>query len=70
MPIVDRWLDQAPERLHLLADALVHKTVQGDAQASAVREWRHSLAELPTATNGFNSDGIAVAIEGLLTLAA
>lgn len=70
MPIVDRWLDQAPERLHLLADALVHKAVQGAAQASAVREWRRSLAELRTATNGFNSDGIPVAIEGLLTLAA
>ncbi|GJD94431.1 metallophosphoesterase [Methylobacterium iners] len=70
MPIVDRWLDQAPERLHLLADALVHKAARGDAQASAVREWRRSLAELRTATNGFNSDGIPVAIEGLLTLAA
>lgn len=70
MPIVDRWLDQAPERLHLLADALVHKVVQGAGQTSAVREWRRSLAELRTATNGFNSDGIPVAIEGLLTLAA
>lgn len=70
MPIVDRWLDQAPERLHLLADALVNRRVQGQAQASAVREWRRSLAELRTATDGFNSDGIPVAIEGLLTLAA
>lgn len=70
MPIVDRWLDQAPERLHLLADALVHKAVHGVAQTSAVREWRRSLAELRTATDGFNSDGIPVAIEGLLTLAA
>ena len=70
MPIVDRWLDQAPERLHLLADALIHKSAHGNAQASAVRDWRRSLAELRTATNGFNSDGIPVAIEGLLTLAA
>ena len=70
MPIVDRWLDQAPERLHLLADALVHQRIQGDAQASAIREWRRSLAELRTATQGFNADGIPVAIEGLLTLAA
>jgi hypothetical protein len=69
MPIVDRWLDQAPERLHLLADALVHKAMHGVAQNSAVREWRRSLAELRTATDGFNSDGIPVAIEGLLTLA-
>lgn len=70
MPIVDRWLDQAPERLHLVADALVHKRVQDGAQASAVREWRRSLTELRTATQGFNADGIPVAIEGLLTLAA
>lgn len=70
MPIVDRWLDQAPERLHLLADALVHKRTQGDAQVSAVREWRRSLGELRNAAQGFNADGIPVAIEGLLTLAA
>ncbi len=70
MPIVDRWLDQAPERLHLLADALVHQRIKGDAQASAIREWRRSLTELRTATQGFNADGIPVAIEGLLTLAA
>lgn len=70
MPIVDRWLDQAPERLHLLADALVHKRMQGEYQASAVREWRRSLAELRTAAQEFNADGIPVAIEGLLTLAA
>ncbi len=70
MPIVDRWLDQAPERLHLVADALVHKRTEGDLQTSAVREWRRSLAELRTATNGFNADGIPVAIEGLSTLAA
>jgi hypothetical protein len=70
MPSVDRWLDQAPQRLHLLADALVHKTINVGAQAHAVREWRRSLIELRTATQGFNPDGIPVAIEGLLTLAA
>jgi hypothetical protein len=70
MPIVDRWLDQAPERLHLLADALVHKTIGGPLQASAVREWRRSLSELRMATQALNSDGIPVAIEGLRTLAA
>lgn len=70
MPIVDRWLDQAPERLHLLADALVRKTIGGAPQARAVSEWRRSLSELRTATRGYNSDGIPVAIEGLLRLAA
>lgn len=70
MPIVDRWLDQAPERLYLLADALVHKAIGSPQQANAVREWRRSLSELRTATQEFNSDGIPVAIEGLRTLAA
>lgn len=69
MPIVDRWLDQAPERLHLLANALVGRSIVGLRQASAVRDWRRSLAELRTATMAFNADGIPVAIEGLLTLA-
>jgi hypothetical protein len=44
MPIVDHWLDQAPEQLHLLADALVHRTIGGPLQASSVREWRRSLS--------------------------
>jgi hypothetical protein len=70
MPIVDRWLDQAPEQLHLLADALVHRTIGGPLQASSVREWRRSLSELRTATQEFNPDGIPVAIEGLVILAA
>jgi hypothetical protein len=70
MPIIDRWLDQAPERLHLLADALVHRTVGGQPQAGSVQEWRRSLSELRAATQEFNPDGIPVAIEGLLILAA
>lgn len=70
MPMVDRWLDQAPERLHMVADALVHRGIRGDKQAAAVRDWRRSLAELRDATKAFNSERIPVAIEGLLTLAA
>ena len=70
MPIVDRWLDQAPARLHLLADALVHQRIQGHEQSEAVGNWHRSLGELRAATNAFNTDGIPVAIEGLATLAA
>ena len=64
MPIIDRWLDQAPERLHLLADALVHRSVRGEKQRRAVAEWRGALVELRKATNEFNGDGVPVAIEG------
>lgn len=64
MPIIDRWLDQAPERLHLLTDALVHRSVRGEKQRRAVAEWRGALVELRKATNEFNGDGVPVAIEG------
>lgn len=70
MPIIDRWLDQAPQRLHLLADALVHPASQGDAQRAAVVGWKRTLAELRSATDAFNAEGVPVAIEGLRTLAA
>lgn len=68
MPIVDRWLDQAPERLHLLADAVIHKSARGRRQEESVRDWRRSLAELRSAAGAFNADGIPVAIQGLATL--
>lgn len=70
MPIIDRWLDQAPERLHLLADALIYGVVRDDAQQRAVKGWRLTLAELQQACMAFNSDGIPIAIEGLRVLAA
>lgn len=70
MPIIDRWLDQAPERLHLLADALVHPANKGEAHGLAIAEWQRTLEELRVATKAFNADGVPVAIEGLRTLAA
>lgn len=69
IPIVDRWLDQAPERLHLLADALLYRKIRGPTQASVIQEWRRALDELMYAANEFNSDGVPVAIEGLRILA-
>jgi len=70
MPIIDRWLDQVPDRLHLLADALVHRSVRTDSQRRAVAEWRQALVELKSATKEFNNDGVPIAIEGLRMLAA
>lgn len=68
MPIVDRWLDQAPERLPLLVDVLLRRARVEGRHAHALRDWRRSLAELKLATGSFNPDGIPVAIEGLRTL--
>lgn len=71
MPLIDRLLDQAPEKLHLLADALVRRSVRNDRQRAAVASWREALAELRNAANAaYNHDGIPIAIEGLRALAA
>jgi 3',5'-cyclic AMP phosphodiesterase CpdA len=70
MPIIDRWLDQAPERLHLLADAMVYRAARSDEQRRAIAEWRRALVEIRSATEEYNSDGVPIAIEGLRTLAA
>ncbi len=73
MPIIDRWLDQAPERLHVLANALMQG---GEAQDKwrkddAVRGWDRTLADLKeAATSKYNPDGLPIAIEGLERLAS
>lgn len=70
MPVVDRWLDQAPERLHLLASALVDRTARAGLQGQVVRDWKRCLADLHGAATEFNPDGMPVAIEGLEVLAS
>jgi hypothetical protein len=68
MPIIDRWLDQAPERLHLLANALVQGAVRGGAQREAVRGWEQTLTDLEATATEYNPDGLPIAIEGLKML--
>jgi 3',5'-cyclic AMP phosphodiesterase CpdA len=70
MPIIDRWLDQAPERFHLLATALLRGEVRSQAQHAAVRGWMQSLSDLEATASAFNSDGIPIAIDGLKRLAS
>ena len=70
MPIIDRWLDQAPERLHLLANALVQGNVRDGQQRDAVRGWERALSDLEATANEYNPDGLPIAIEGLKLLAS
>lgn len=69
MPIIDRWLDQAPEKLHILANVIVKCSIEGDPQTKVVLGWRHALKELLVSAQRFNGDGIPIAIEGLRMLA-
>jgi hypothetical protein len=70
MPIIDRWLDQAPEKLHLLATVLLNRAIHSLERQQAVRDWERTLADLEASIRTFNSDGVPIAIEGLDTLAA
>lgn len=70
MPIIDRWLDQAPERLHLLANALAHRSARDGIQREVVRGWQRALVDLETTATQYNSDGLPIAIEGLRMLAS
>lgn len=70
MPIVDRWLDQAPERLHALANALVQKGARNDKERAALAGWGRCLTELEDVAKNYNPDGVPVAVEGLEVLAS
>lgn len=70
MPIVDRWLDTTPETIHVLANAIVGRTVSNDAQAGAVLGWTQAMAEMKAATLEYDPDGVPTAVEGLYTLAS
>lgn len=70
MPIVDRWLDQAPERLHALANALVQRGPRSDKERIAVEGWSRCLNELEDVAKNYNPDGVPVAVEGLEVLAS
>lgn len=70
MPIVDRWLDQAPERLHALANALVQKGPRSEKERIALDGWDRCLAELEDVAKNYNPDGVPVAVEGLEVLAS
>lgn len=69
MPIIDRWLDQAPGRLHLLANVFRDRNAGTTQRREAVRDWERSLSDLRQATQAFNPDRMAVPIEGLEMLA-
>jgi 3',5'-cyclic AMP phosphodiesterase CpdA len=70
MPVIDRWLDQAPQRLYLLAGALARRSARPGLQEQTVRDWRRCLTDLHQAATKFNPDGMPVAIEGLQRLAS
>lgn len=71
VPIIDRWLDQSPGRLFLLAAHLAGHISGETSQAreEVIRGWMQSLDEFEEAAREYNDDGVPMAIEGLDALA-
>jgi hypothetical protein len=70
MPVIDRWLDQAPERILLLSNALMGRRINSPAQSEAVRGWERTLSDLEVTATEYNPDGLPVPVEGLRLLAS
>lgn len=70
MPVVDRWLDQAPEKYFILASALLSEQAMAAEASKVLREWIEALDELRVAAVEPSPDGgPVVAIEGPAMLA-
>jgi len=69
VPVVDRWLDQHPGRLFLLATYLAGGGRAGHSRDEVIRGWMQSLEDFEQATGEYNSDGVPLAIEGIEALA-
>jgi hypothetical protein len=70
MPVVDRWLDQAPEKLYVLAGSLARGALESELENAVANQWRDALKDLRLAAEDRGADGgPVVAIEGLRTLA-
>jgi hypothetical protein len=70
MPLIDRWLDQAPEKLHVLATAMSRDGGLDGNEIAVMKEWLATLEELLKATSEFVEDGAPAAIEGPRVLSA
>ncbi|RQZ80333.1 hypothetical protein DF058_35015 [Burkholderia cenocepacia] len=71
MPVIDRWLDQTPEKYFVLASALLNKQAMTDNARKVLREWVAALDDLAeTAIAKTHDGGPVVAIEGPARLAS
>ena len=71
MPVIDRWLDQTPEKYFILASALLSEAAMTDNARKVLREWVMALDDLTgTASTQTQDGGPVVAIEGPARLAS
>lgn len=68
VPIFDRWLDQSPEKLFMLALTLVGDNRDAPKQGLLLREWLRSLDDIERAAAAANIDGLLIPAEGMKML--
>lgn len=65
VPVFDRWLDQSPEKLFMLALALIGDHRNKPGQTLLLKEWVRSLEDIQAAATESNIDGILIPADGL-----
>lgn len=68
VPIFDRWLDQSPEKLFMLALTLVGDKRDATRQGLLLRDWLRSLDDIERAATASNIDGLLIPAEGMRML--
>lgn len=68
VPILDRWLDQAPENIFLLACLLVGQIKDHPQEKVLFDQWRQSLNDLTSVARARSADGSPISSQGLKAL--
>ncbi|MEV5057877.1 metallophosphoesterase [Agrobacterium radiobacter] len=68
VPVFDRWVDQSPEKLFMLALTLSGDTRDEPFQRLLLQEWVRSLNDIKEASSAPDTDGVLIPAEGLRTL--
>lgn len=69
VPIFDRWLDQAPQNLFLLASLLVGSLREHSRATELIDQWRQALDDFLVVARAPNTDGSPISSQGLKSLA-
>lgn len=68
VPVIDRWIDQAPDKIARLSLMLSRRAESHDAEIAEA--WRNYLLNQIETVATFNPEGVAVAVNGLELLAS
>lgn len=68
VPLIDQWLDSCPEKIAAIAHAILCPQHQETTKSNHQEEWQRCYRDILSATEEPSTEGVPVAIEGLLHL--